>query len=416
VNGPFDDYDDAMRAFGEPIEPERVAWGNGHDAAPLSRFALAPYTWRDPRTIPPRRWLYGNHYIRRFISATVAPGGLGKSSLSNVESVSMATGRALLGGPAPKRLRVSIWNGEDPLEELERRVAGILLHYRIDPSEIEGALFLNSGRETPIVIAEKHGESIVVRPSAAEISREIREHGIDVMIVDPFVSCHGVPENDNGAIDRVAKAWAKIADETNCAIDLVHHVRKPANGGKAEFTIDDGRGAGALINATRSARVLNVMTDDEAQAAGVNPEDRRRHFRIDNGKASMQPPIDRATWCKLVSVPLDNGDDEDPGDWVGVVTAWEMPGIFDGQTAADLPKVQAAIDGGEWAANVQAKNWAGLAIGEALEIDASTEPGRTRVKRMLAVWIKNGALKQERKPDKKEGRERPMIVVGNRAI
>jgi hypothetical protein len=35
---------------------------------------------------------------------------------------------------------------------------------------------------------------------------ELRRLKIDAMIVDPFVSCHHkVPENDNGAIDTVAK-------------------------------------------------------------------------------------------------------------------------------------------------------------------------------------------------------------------
>lgn len=387
------------------------ARGHQQSSAP---FAFAPYVWRDPRTIPPRRWLYGGHYIRKFVSTTVAPGGLGKSSLGLVEAISMASGRALLGGAAPKQLTVGIWNGEDPLEELERRVAAILLYYRIAPEEINGRLFLNSGRTTPINMAEKLGDIVAIGRDANLVKWSVQERNIDVVIVDPFVSSHTVPENDNNAIDRVVKIWAQIADEENCAVELVHHVRKPSNGTRPEFTIDDGRGAVALINATRSARVLNVMSPEEASAASVATEDRRRYFRVDNGKSSMQPPMDRAEWRKLVSEHLDNADDEDPEDWVGVVTAWKMPGVFDGQTSDDLAKVQDAIAAGDWAANIQAKTWAGYAVGEALEIDASAEPGRTKVKRMLAAWIKSGALKEERRPDKKEGRDRPVIIVGTK--
>ena len=33
--------------------------------------------------------------------------------------------------------------------------------------------------------------------------------------------------------------------------------------------MEDGRGAVALLNAVRPARVLNVMTEDEAAKAGV---------------------------------------------------------------------------------------------------------------------------------------------------
>jgi 2,3-bisphosphoglycerate-independent phosphoglycerate mutase len=91
----------------------------------------------------------------------------------------------------------------------------------------------------------------------------------------PHLSSHGVSENDNGAIDRVAKTWAKIAEETNCSIELVHHSRK-TNGN--EVTVEDSRGAVALLSAARSARVLNQMTKDEGERAGV--EFRRLHFRV----------------------------------------------------------------------------------------------------------------------------------------
>ena len=50
----------------------------------------------------------------------------------------------------------------------------------------------------------------------------------------------------------------------------------------------------------------------------------------------MQPPADKATWRKLVSVPLGNATDDDPEDWVQVVTKWEMPGALDDVTTAHL--------------------------------------------------------------------------------
>jgi hypothetical protein len=46
-----------------------------------------PFRWVDPSTIPRREWLYGSHYIRRFVSVTVAPGGAGKSSLAIAEAL-----------------------------------------------------------------------------------------------------------------------------------------------------------------------------------------------------------------------------------------------------------------------------------------------------------------------------------------
>jgi hypothetical protein len=61
------------------------------------KITAAPFVWRDPATIPARAWLYGRHYIRQFVSATVPPGGLAKTSLVIAEAIAMALKRPLLG-------------------------------------------------------------------------------------------------------------------------------------------------------------------------------------------------------------------------------------------------------------------------------------------------------------------------------
>lgn len=55
------------------------------------------FVWRDPTTIPPRPWVYGRHLIRKQVSVTVAPGGVGKSSLTICEALAMTSERKLLG-------------------------------------------------------------------------------------------------------------------------------------------------------------------------------------------------------------------------------------------------------------------------------------------------------------------------------
>lgn len=56
------------------------------------QMKATPFAWRDPATIPPRKWLYGRHLIRKFLSLDIAPGGLGKSSVKIVEALAMTTG------------------------------------------------------------------------------------------------------------------------------------------------------------------------------------------------------------------------------------------------------------------------------------------------------------------------------------
>jgi AAA domain/Primase C terminal 2 (PriCT-2)/RepB DNA-primase from phage plasmid len=120
-----------------------------------------PYVYRDPRSIPPRQWLHAGHYVRGFLSATIAPGGLGKTSLQLVEAVGMAIGRDLLKGTATKPLTVWYWNLEDPCDEIERRIAAILLHYKIDPAKLEGQLFVNSDEPLVIATTTKNGSASV---------------------------------------------------------------------------------------------------------------------------------------------------------------------------------------------------------------------------------------------------------------
>lgn len=369
--------------------------------AAAAQVKATPFEWCEPSKIAPREWVYGRHLIRRYVSTTVAPGGLGKSSLALVESVAMVSGKDLLGERPTEPLRVWYWNGEDPADELQRRVMAVALKYGLERRDIGGRLFINSGRDTEIVIARQNRDGVTVAAPVVEaIKATIRENRIDVLVIDPFVSSHRVSENDNGAIDRVAKTWARIAEETNCAIELIHHARK-TNGN--EVTIEDSRGAVALLSAARSARTLNGMTKEEAERAGV--ENRRAHFRVDNGKANLAPPPEGSTWFKMESVALGNGPLDSDGDYIGVVTPWTWPDPLAGINTKDLRAAQAAVGAGShWRENAQCKDWVGIPIARALNLDPSKKSDKDKVRRLLKLWIDNGmfvvtqGLDEHRKP------------------
>jgi AAA domain len=300
----------------------------------------------------------------------------------------MASGRALLGVKPVKKLKVWYWNGEDPSEETDRRLAAACLHYGIQSRDIEGHLFTDSGRTTPLVIAQqaKTG-TLIAEPVVKELRNAIEERGIDVMMLDPFVSCHRVAENDNPAIDAVVKKFAEIADATDCSIDLEHHIRK-TNGNEA--TVDDGRGASSLIGAARSIEVLNKMSKAEAENLGIDQH--WRYFSVDDGKANMAPLGERR-WYKLASVVLGNCTDLYPdGDNVGVVTIWTPPDPLDGITGRDFDKAAAAIRAGRWKENVQAKDWVGFPIAKALGLSLGNKSDKAKVKGLIGIWVKAGSL------------------------
>src|SRR3954451_24144816 len=120
------------------------------------------------------------------------------------------------------------------------------------------------------------------RIRSAGSSRRVRHHSKAGYETSSLCS---IVENDNPAMDLVAKQWTAIGDETNTAIELIHHTKKT---GGADATVEDGRGAVALLAAVRSAQVLNKMTPDEGNKAGV--ENHRQYFKVENGKANLAPP------------------------------------------------------------------------------------------------------------------------------
>lgn len=368
-----------------------------------------PFRFRPATEIPTREWLYDRHLIRRFVSATFAPGGVGKTILLIVEALAMATGRPLLGAKTREPLTVWLVNLEDPREELERRIAAVCLHYDIDPAEIDGRLYVDSGREAEVVIARSTRQGVeVCAPCVRQIEREIAERGVDALIVDPFVACHEVPENDNGAINVVVKQWARLADRTGCAIELVHHTRK-AGAGQAETTVEDGRGAGALLAGVRSARVLNGMSQSEATEWGIT--ERRLYFRVDNGKANLAPPASQAKWRRLVDVDLENGP-AGFSDRVGVPVAWEPPSAFDGVEVHHLQEVQRRVAAGDYKASEQASDWVGHLVADVLGWNLSDTQTKPRVKKLLQRWMTAGSLTIERRQDPKKRELKPYVAVG----
>ena len=383
---------DEAPPYGEPIQ----------EPAPIR---ATPFVWRPEAEIPRRLWLYGKHLLRRFVSVDVAAGGTGKSSVKIGEALAMASGRDLYSTPIHDGpLKVWLYNLEDPAEESERRIHATAKWFHIAPEDLGDRLFVDSGRDQRCVIAtETEYGARIAQPVYEQIKAQLIEREIDVLIIDPFVSSHEVSENDNRAIDAVVKAWGRLADECNCSINLVHHVRK---GNGQESTADSARGAKALVDAARSVQVFNRMTADEASLAGVAEDQRGFYFRVQNDKANLAPP-EKAAWYRMNNVSLDNGDQ------VGVACPWKWPELFEGISTRHLIAVLKVVETADWRLDSRSPQWVGHAVAQALDIDA--ENSRKRITKLLKEWISNGALEVIEKEDD-ERHPRKFVVVGRWAV
>ena len=362
-----------------------------------------PFVWRDPVTIPQRVWLYDKQLMRGTISLIVAPGGAGKSSLVVGMALSMVMAAPLLEKWVPnKRQNVWLWQLEDSTDELARSIQAAVNHYGLSELQLSTGLFVNSALDgTGLCLATQTRDGAkILEPIAEAISEQIKANNIDVLIIDPFVSSHQASENDNGAIDAIAKRWARIAAETNCAILLVHHSRK--NNGM-DVDADSARGASALVNAARNVLTLNPMTENEATRLGIKKEERFRYFRTYNAKANRAPPASASDWYRLESVPLGNGDD------VGVVVAWEAQTLDRHVSDELVAKAQTIIAKGNYRKDSQSPHWVGLKIARLLELDPKTH--RSYINNLIDDWIDNGWLVAELAKDEQR-KNKTFVRIG----
>jgi hypothetical protein len=362
----------------------------------------------NPALLPRRRWVYDNVYIRQYLTVTASAGGIGKTSLTLAEAIAIATGKPILERPVREQTNTWVINLEDPRVEMNLRLASLMQHYGITHDHLTGKLFIDGEDDIQITLAAEGRDGVITNDALLDLmTAKIKQHNIGCVIVDPFVSIHAVNENANMQIQVVVAMLRKLARETDCAIHLVHHTRK-GNGDDA--TVDSIRGANALIGAARAARVINRVTIDDAMRLGIEEDQASGLFRIDDAKANLAAPADKALHMRTIGVEIANGE------WIGTVIPITLPNLFDGITAKQTRQVQQAVQAASaddpLRDNIQASRWVGHTIGQVLDIDTTEKHGKARVNGIIRQWLKTDVLRVEKVFNSKHSREIGTVVVG----
>jgi hypothetical protein len=339
--------------------------------------------------IPPRRWLLGTNFCIGFLSGLTGAGAAGKTAIRLLQFIALALGRALTGEHVFKRTKVLIVCLEDDEDEVRRRVRAACIYHKIIESDLDGWLYYWTPRDLRLLEVDQYGHAEPGELGDA-LRQIIKQLDIGLVSVDPFVKSHAASENDNNLIDQAASLFLQVAHDCGCACDYVHHHRK---GIAIAGDPDSARGAGSLVNASRLVKTATKMSEQEAKDLVVTAADRRFLVRLDDAKLNIAPPAAETVWFKLVGVDIDNGTEDYPnGDNVQTVERWYPPSPVN-----DFPKTKVAEifaelragpgDGEFYSPQPNAKErWAGTVISE------STGKSEAEAKRILAAWIKNGAL------------------------
>ena len=375
------DPDDS--AYWQSVENDPHAAGQREtSAAPRAEvnYTATGFRAADLALIQPIDWVYPGLLPCGYFGALGAVPGAGKSALVALIAVSVAVGRDLLTGLEIQQRNVWVINLEDPRDHIMRLIWAVCEYYQIEPVTLEGRLFVDSGRDQPLIMAQLVGGAPLVMPVAGALLAQIQERQIGLLTIDPAVDTHALNENDNVHVNLVCALWNKIAAEGQCGILLSHHFRKGGMGAE----MDSFRGASAFIGKSRAAVTLSAMTEEEAIRLGVAPERRRWHVRMDNARQSLLPPADKATWLRLESVDLACGATQ-------ALRAWEAPSIWEGlgweQVNAILDQIERGPSPGEYYASAKQskERWAGLPLVAA---------GRTEGQAVGIIkdWLESGVL------------------------
>ena len=146
-------------------------------------------------------------------------------------------------------------------------------------------------------------------------------------------------------------------------------------------------------------------------ALGVDEHEALGIFRVDDGKANLAPPSDKAVYRRMQSVEIANGEH------IGVATEFKLPDLFDGVTADNARNVQKLVNEAEanqtpYRASVQAANYVGHAVAQELDLDMEKEKDKAKIKAIVKKWIKTNVLKTAEVHDNRQGREVAAIIVG----
>lgn len=339
----------ATGLFFEPVEPDPLndmfeanAEATGQTKETLPPLEPGRVDFDDLAALPPRQWLYGTKISRGYVTFVASPGGVGKTAWVTAAALACAKGDALMHDKPIKPMRVWLLNLEDDKTEMLRRIKAATMHFGLDQATLQNVR-INSGRDRRFIVAKQHGGDkghVIAMPDYQAMIEVIKREQIDIVIIDPFLRSHSVPENSTEGQDEVMRLYTQIAHETAAGVVLVHHFKKGGTGGD----MDSMRGSSTQGGSARSVLTLSPMSVEEAAKAGVDELKRRLHVRIDDAKNNMAPPAGRAEWIRLESVALGNGDEMYPmGDHVQVATEWKLPGAWDGavslaDAADDFPQ------------------------------------------------------------------------------
>ncbi len=242
------------------------------------------------------------------VGGIIAPGGAGKSFLGLGICTCLTTKDILGLGIEPQDHQVCYVTAEDPKQILEHRALALAAH--LSPPErgrIQRFVTLQSIHGTTPCLINSKGE----RDERWINGLKRAATGKRLLIIDTLRKFHQGEENDSGHMTLLTQVLDEIASQTGCAILFLHHANKlttlSGQGGNQAAS----RGSSALVDNIRYQINLMGMTEQEAEALGVDKDCRSGFVKLISSKANYAENVDdhwlrRAEGGVLIKAVLDS--------------------------------------------------------------------------------------------------------------
>lgn len=263
----------------------------------------------DPISIPARPWLLHGMLMKQNVTLLLAPGSVGKSSLSIAFAAHIARGEEFLGQKADRPYKTIVYNAEDDLDEQSRRLLAMCIKHGFDYRDVVPNLMLLSQQQIRLnLVNEEFRQPIMNETVVRQLIEKASDPDVGLLVIDPLVKVHSIDEGDNSKMDFVMETLQYIAREADVAVMALHHVNKGGDRSGRTGDADISRGASAITNAARVAFTLLTPTDDDAEQYGFKDDQRNSWVRMDDAKMNLTLSRSKPNWFKKEGVGIASGD------------------------------------------------------------------------------------------------------------
>jgi RecA-family ATPase len=234
------------------------------DKAPAAPLALVcPPAWRDV-PLEPMRWLATNRIPAGDVTILSGDGGGGKTTVALQLAVAVERGLGDWLGTVCETGPVIFFSGEEPQDEMRRRLHRVAHKRGIEPADIESLHFHFADPDACLLGVSRREGPIAPTPLFASMVAAALDIRPALIVVDSIAATFGGNQNDRVHARTFVAMFRRLAQRAGCAVLLLDH---PSLSG-----ITSGTGRGGSMdwqNATRARLHLETVADEEGGTSRV---------------------------------------------------------------------------------------------------------------------------------------------------